>query len=64
MANRKKNTDVFRFVFRHVKGAVLINDGFKTDDFGQPLLPHRLYAYETNRTAHKIYLNPKVKNGS
>lgn len=49
----------FQFVFEHAKGKLLIDNGFKTDDDGNPILPKRLYAYKTNRTAHKIYLNPK-----
>lgn len=59
MGKKKRNPDEFFFVFHHVKGDVLIRDGFKTDDDGNEILKHRMYAYKTNRKAHKIYLNPK-----
>jgi len=58
---KKRKPGEFFFIFRHVKGEVLLKDGFKTDDDGNPILKHRLYAYESNRVAHKIYLNPKTK---
>lgn len=61
MAKKKRSPDEFRFVGEHIKGDTLLKGGFLTDDDGQPILPHRLYAYQTNRKAHRIYLNPKEK---
>lgn len=59
MGKKKRSPDEFRFVSHHIKGETLLKGGFLTDDDGNAILPHRLYAYETNRKAHKIYLNPK-----
>lgn len=61
MPKRKTHPDKFRFVAQHIKGEILLKGGFLTDDDGQPILPHRIYAYQTNRKAHRIYLNPKTK---
>jgi len=58
---RKKKEGVFTFVFKHIKGADLIRNGFDFDDSGNPILGHRLYAYKTNRAFKSIYLNPRKK---
>lgn len=58
---RKKKEGVFTFVFRHVKGDMLLAAGFKTDDSGNPILGHRLYGYKTNRAYKSVYLNPRKK---